>query len=54
VASGAELRTFSGHIDAVLSVAFAPDGKTILTSSADTTALLWDISDLMRHPSTTF
>jgi hypothetical protein len=34
----------SGHSDAVNSVAFSPDGKTLLTGSADHTARLWDAS----------
>ena len=55
VASGAKLRTFNfigvrifrnshSYLDAVNSVAFAPNGKAILTGSADNTAKLWDIS----------
>src|SRR5258708_22048904 len=36
-------RTFSGHTDWVLSVAFSPDGKHILTGSFDHTARLWDV-----------
>ncbi len=44
VASGRKLRTFSGHRDWVRGVAFAPDGKTILTGSYDTTAILWDVA----------
>ncbi len=31
-----------GHEDAVLSVAYSPDGKRLLTSSYDNTARLWD------------
>ena len=34
----------SGHSDAVNSVAFSPDGKTLLTGSADHTARLWNAS----------
>ena len=29
--SGKELRTFAGHADGVYSVAFAPDGRQVLT-----------------------
>ncbi len=31
------------HTDAVLSVTFSPDGRTLLTSSADKTARLWNV-----------
>jgi uncharacterized delta-60 repeat protein len=34
--------TFTGHTDAVTSVAFSLDGKYILTGSLDNTAKLWD------------
>jgi WD40 repeat protein len=43
-ASGA-LATFKGHEDRVNSVAFSPDGQTILTGSWDGTAKLWSIGD---------
>jgi hypothetical protein len=33
-----------GHTDQVVSVAFSPDGQTILTGSADHTARLWDVA----------
>ena len=40
------------HQSAVGSVAFSPDGKTILTGSYDTTARLWDApSQVTRGPS---
>ena len=34
---------FTGHTDAVINLAFSPDGKYILTSSRDQTARLWDV-----------
>src|SRR5262249_44848027 len=37
------LGLLSGHIDAVRSVAFSPDGRMLVTGSDDNTALLWDI-----------
>jgi WD40 repeat protein/transcriptional regulator with XRE-family HTH domain len=33
---------FSGHTEGLLSVAFSPDGRYILTGSRDDTAILWD------------
>jgi WD40 repeat protein len=37
-----EARRFVGHTGAVNGVAFAPDGKRVLSGSADGTARLWD------------
>jgi len=37
------LRTLNGHTDGVISVAFSPDGKYVLTGSLDKTAKLWDL-----------
>jgi WD40 repeat protein len=37
------IREFSGHSGALNSVAFSPDGKTLLTASADHSARLWDV-----------
>jgi WD40 repeat protein len=36
------LRTLEGHSDAVLSVAFDPQGGTLASGSDDTTVKLWD------------
>ncbi|MCA6518157.1 MAG: hypothetical protein IM556_05820, partial [Pseudanabaena sp. M110S1SP2A07QC] len=38
-----EKTRFQGHQDVVTSIAFAPDGKSIVTSSGDKTAKLWSI-----------
>ena len=35
--------TLQGHTDAVLAVAFSPDGATALTGSSDNTAKLWEV-----------
>jgi hypothetical protein len=44
LASGREIRTFTGHTDRVTSVAFAPDGRTALSGSKDDTLKLWDVA----------
>ena len=36
------LRSFEGHKSPITSVAFSPDGRYVLTGSADSTARLWD------------
>ena len=38
------VRQFVGHADAVISVAFSPDRKYLLTGSMDHTAMLWDVA----------
>jgi WD40 repeat protein len=48
VATGKVLAAFKGHDGAVLAVAFAGNGKMVASVSADTTALLWDVSKLAR------
>jgi len=44
VASGRQLRTFTGHSGSVNSVAFSPDGLTVLSGSRDGTVKLWDVA----------
>jgi WD40 repeat protein len=42
--TGNLLRTFRGHQGAVTDLAFCPDGKALISTSRDTTALVWDLS----------
>jgi RNA polymerase sigma factor (sigma-70 family) len=46
--SGLAIAELAGHRGAVLALAIAPDGKTLVSGSADTTALIWDISPLEK------
>ena len=39
----------SAHSDGVTSVAFSPDGKTIVSGSEDETITVWDAGTLARH-----
>ena len=42
VATGKEVRVLKGHTDRVVTAAFSPDGRRILTASWDRTARIWD------------
>jgi WD40 repeat protein len=46
IGSAKELGRMRGHQGAILAGAFAPDGKTLTTAGADTTALVWDLAAL--------
>jgi WD40 repeat protein/serine/threonine protein kinase len=42
--TGKRIRIFSGHEDAVLSVAFSNNGESLVSGSYDKTARLWDVA----------
>jgi WD40 repeat protein len=44
--NGHQLQFFKGHGGRIISVAFSPDGKNILTGSWDKTARLWEVKKI--------
>ena len=44
VATGEQLKVFSGHGHWIETLAFRPDGTTLASGSADGTVLLWDVT----------
>ena len=48
VVSGRKARTLTGHTGWVTSIAFTPDGKTLVSGSQDGTAVLWNVADGRR------
>jgi WD40 repeat protein len=40
------IATLSGHTDRLRTAAFSPDGKRVITVSADRTARLWELSKI--------
>jgi WD40 repeat protein len=45
LATGHKRASFSGHLGPINAIAFAPDGRTVVTASADSTLLVWDLRD---------
>ena len=44
LATGGERCRLAGHRGSVVSLAFAPDGRTLASGSMDNTALVWDVT----------
>jgi RNA polymerase sigma factor (sigma-70 family) len=50
VRTGQELETRQGHSLELVSAAFSPDGRTLVSGSKDSTALVWDVVGLRPEP----
>jgi RNA polymerase sigma factor (sigma-70 family) len=48
VVTGRERYALTGHKGRISSLAFSADGKTLITGSEDTTALVWDLTGRLR------
>jgi WD40 repeat protein len=45
IATGREIRTFSGHSDLATSVAFSPDGRKIISGYSNGDVRVWNIGN---------
>jgi hypothetical protein len=50
VASGEPLRHLAGHQGPVHTLAFTPDGRTLISASEDTTVVGWDVTAVTGRP----
>jgi RNA polymerase sigma factor (sigma-70 family) len=50
VSSGKERTRFPGHVGNVMAAALSPDGRLAATAGADTTILVWDLTDSRPAP----
>jgi hypothetical protein len=48
--SGEEICRLRGHSAAVLRIKFTPDGKRLVSASADSTVRVWDLGDTLPKP----
>ena len=48
MATGREKHKFLGHTGPITTVAFTPDGRAVVSGSADATALVWDAATRMK------
>lgn len=47
--SGKPVRTYIGHVAAVMAMRFTPDSKYVMSGSQDTSVLLWDLSRVPKE-----
>ena len=52
--SGESLATVSGHQGKIQTLAWMPDGKRLISGSTDTTALIWDVTPLLKSHRTRY
>lgn len=53
LASNRLVSTFRGHLGNVVELQFSADGRTMVSASADSTALLWDVEAASTHAAAT-
>jgi WD40 repeat protein len=46
---GRKVHTFRGHASGTGAVAFSPDGRRLVSSSSDTTLLVWDVAGVLAR-----